>query len=268
MPVLETDRFEIDYLDEGSGPNVVLVHSSASNYRQWRKLIDDYSHRYRFLAINLFGYGGTTAWPGEKKQQMADQVALVSRICEQVEGPLFLVGHSFGGSVAAWTARQLGERVSGLVLLEANPFPLLEAENHHGAYDEICVLRDAIKSHGGEGNWESVASRFVDYWVGEGAWEMLPTERRKSFVAALPNNYLEWDAVMEMETDAAAWREITANTLCLMARGTVNSIRGIHNVLKQIRPDWHYALIEEGGHMAPVTHPDIVNPLIIAFFES
>lgn len=267
MPLLKSGRFEVDYLDAGRGPAVVLVHSAASNYKQWRRLVENYSDRYRFLALNLFGYGETTAWPGEETQTMADQVGLVRSVCELVDGPLYLVGHSFGGAIAACTAKALGERVNALVMLEANPFPLLEEENNHGGHDEVMKLKKIIRKEGAEGNWESVAHRFVDYWLGEDAWDKLAEDRRKVFIAALPNNYHEWDAIMGLDMSEDDWRGISIDTLYIRAKETTNSITGIFEVFQRICPQWQYLVLDEGGHMAPMTHPELVNPHIIEFID-
>ena len=267
MPILNSGRIKIDYLDVGRGPAIVLVHSAASNYKQWRKLIDDYQHRFRFLAVNLFGYGDTTAWPNSKVQSMEDQVKLVSSICHLVDEPVFLVGHSFGASVAAWTARELREKIKALVLLEANPFPLLEKENNRGGYDEILLLREIIKSEGDNGNWSVVAEYFVNYWLGDGMWNKLPPDRREVFAAALPNNYHEWDSIMGLPVNDTSWLSIDATTLFVRARQTVNSIIGIYEVFQQMCPHWEFLVVEEGGHMAPVTHPDAINPHIINFLD-
>jgi len=48
----------VDFVEAGSaGPVVVLVHSSVSGARQWRRLMDDLKGRFRVRAVNLFGYG-------------------------------------------------------------------------------------------------------------------------------------------------------------------------------------------------------------------
>jgi carboxypeptidase C (cathepsin A) len=39
------------------------------------------------------------------------------------------------------------------------------------------------------------------------------------------------------------------------------------DALLRARPDWASASISEGGHMAPVSHPELVNPLIRAFIN-
>jgi pimeloyl-ACP methyl ester carboxylesterase len=65
---------KVDYLEAGSsGPVVMLVHSSVSGARQWRRLMRDLKDQFRVRAVNLFGYGKTTAWPAETIQSLDDQ---------------------------------------------------------------------------------------------------------------------------------------------------------------------------------------------------
>jgi len=73
MPVISSRTLEIDYSDEGHGPPVILIHSSVSGNRQWRSLTDSLTDRYRVLAPNLYGYGGTTPWPDVAPQSLFAQ---------------------------------------------------------------------------------------------------------------------------------------------------------------------------------------------------
>jgi pimeloyl-ACP methyl ester carboxylesterase len=267
MPVYKTTHFNIDYLDVGKGSVVILIHSAASNNKQWRRIIEDNQDHYRFLAVNLYGYGETTPWLNTAKQTIEDQVSLIETLCTLVDEPVCLLGHSFGGTVAAYTALKLGQKVSGLVLLEANPFPLLDRENRHEEFEEIVALRDYIFTHGNKGDWESVGERFVNYWLGENAWVTLTPERQKAFVAALPNNLHEWDTVMNIDVSKKVWQGISAKTLLVLANETKEPIKGIYEILKQDCPHWEHQQIREGGHMAPVTRPDLVNPIILEFLN-
>ncbi len=97
MPVISSGTLEIDYSDEGHGPPVVLIHSSVSGNRQWRSLTDSLTDRYRVLAPNLYGYGGTTPWPDVAPQSLFAQAQIVLAVCEGLGEPVHLVGHSFGG---------------------------------------------------------------------------------------------------------------------------------------------------------------------------
>jgi pimeloyl-ACP methyl ester carboxylesterase len=68
---------QVDFLDAGSGPLVIPVHSSVSAARQWRRLMDDVKSHFRVRAVNLFGYGKTPPWPAEARQSLTDQTRLV-----------------------------------------------------------------------------------------------------------------------------------------------------------------------------------------------
>jgi pimeloyl-ACP methyl ester carboxylesterase len=111
--------FKVDYLEAGSsGPVVMLVHSSVSGARRWRRLMDDLRDQCRVRAVNLFGYGKTPSWSAEATQTLSDQARLVEAALPPDAGEIYLVGHSFGGSVAMKVAAQLVGRITKLVLLE------------------------------------------------------------------------------------------------------------------------------------------------------
>ena len=100
MPVIKVGAFDLDFTDTGSGPAVVLVHSSASGHRQWQRLVEALQSRYRLLAVNLLGYGKTSSWPGTRPLTAADQAELIAAAAELAREPVALIGHSLGGAVA------------------------------------------------------------------------------------------------------------------------------------------------------------------------
>ncbi len=272
MPVLAHGTLRIDLIDEGGddggSPPVVLIHSSVSGNRQWRALIDLLKDRRHVLAINLFGYGETTPWPDAAPQTLYAQAQLVMAVCAQFEGPVSLVGHSFGGSVAFKAATLLGARVDKLAFLEANPFWLLAQNGRMAAYLESRALRDHVKCYGALGDWPAVAQRFADYWIGDGAWDAMPDKRRAAFAAALPPNFHEWDAVMDETTTIEQWQALNANTLVVSDPSTRLPTREIVALLARACPHWRFHALSEGGHMAPLTRPDLVNPVVSAFLDA
>ncbi|NKB38446.1 MAG: alpha/beta fold hydrolase [Gammaproteobacteria bacterium] len=268
MPTIKSNQYSLEYQDSGNGPVVVLIHGAASNNRQWRQLHEAYRDQFRFLAPNLFGYGETSVWPSDRTQTILDQAGLIETLCSLVDGPLSIVGHSFGASVAAAAAHSLGEKVQKLVLLEANPFPLLKIEGQEAGREEIEALWKYIQKHSPRGEWTLVAERFVNYWMGEGSWSALSEERQQAFLLALPNNVHEWDTIMNMDVSESMWQGIKADTMFMRAQQTKQSIIGISAVLKSYCPHWQFQEVAEGGHMAPMTRPDLVNPLIIDFLNA
>ncbi|MDJ0941849.1 MAG: alpha/beta hydrolase [Kiloniellales bacterium] len=258
----------VDRVEAGQGPLVVLVHSSVSGARQWRRLMADLEDRFRLVAVNLFGYGSTPAWSGPNKQTLEDQATLVEAALPDRDGRLCLVGHSFGASVAMRAAAKLGDRVARLVLLEPNPFYLLKRHGRQEAFAEIATLRSRVKKAGAAREWTAAAESFADYWGGAGTWTAMPEARRAAFAEALRPNLHEWDAVMGEATALDDWAEmLPQETLVVSARRTVRPIREIVELLREACPAWRYRELAEGGHMAPLTHPDLINPIVAAFLD-
>jgi pimeloyl-ACP methyl ester carboxylesterase len=268
VPVLAKGRLRIDHTDEGDGQPVVLIHSSVSANRQWRALTDALKDRYRVLALNLYGYGETTPWPGVAPQSLYAQAQLVLALCEELGAPVHLVGHSFGGSVALKAAALLGPRVGDLILLEPNPFYLLRQHGRREAFLESRSLRDHVKCYGALGDWPKVAERFADYWLGDGTWSAMPEKRRAAFAESLPPNFHEWDAVMDEETTLEEWCKLRARTLVVSDAATRLPIREIVVLFASACPHWSFHSLPEGGHMAPLTRPELINPVVREFLDS
>ncbi len=268
MPVLSRGNLKIDHTDEGHGRPVVLIHSSVSANGQWRALTEALKDRYRVLAINLFGYGKTTLWTGTSPQSLYAQAQLVLALCEELSDPVHLVGHSFGGSVALKAAMLLGPRVRSLILLEPNPFYLLKQGGRTKAFLESRSLRDHVKCFGSLGDWSKIAERFADYWLGDGSWRAMQEKRRSLFAESLRPNFYEWDAVMEEETPIEEWKALKVRTLVVSDKSTRLPIREIIEIFAEACPHWSFRFIAEGGHMAPLTHPEIINPIVREFLDA
>lgn len=267
MPILESGKLRIDFSDAGEGDPVVLVHSSVSGNRQWKRLAQELQPHYRVIAINLFGYGATSSWNGIASQTIADQADLVLRLVADIPGPVRLVGHSFGGSVACQAAAMLGSRTSHLFLFEPTLFHLLEQNGRREAYAEAMALRDFIRLHGKNDQWEAVAERFVDYWMGDGGWNATPHERQLAYVQLLRPNYHEWDSVDSHRTTIEQLDRIRAKAMMVYSPGARYPSREIAQLFKQKCPNWSVVRIADGGHMAPLSHPELVNPLIADFLK-
>ncbi len=268
MPVLSTNDWNIDYVEAGTGSPVVLIHSSVSGNQQWRSLTEALKDHHRVLAVNLFGYGDTTPWPENAVQTLADHADLVLALCSNSGGHVSLVGHSFGGSVALKAALRLGRKVAGLVLLEPNPFYLLSQHKREAAYEEAKALRDHIKQYGAAGDWHTVAERFADYFIGDGAWEGMPAKRQSAYLEAMPPNFHEWDAVMKETTKIDTWASLKAKTLLVYATDTKRPLREIAELFIDACQHWSFKKITEGGHMAPLFQPELVNPIVTEFLNS
>jgi pimeloyl-ACP methyl ester carboxylesterase len=231
--------------------------------------MDDMKGQFRVRAVNLFGYGKTPPWPAETPQSLDDQARLVESALPADADKIYLVGHSFGGSVAMKAAARFADRVAKLVLLETNPFYLLAHADRLEALAEAMDLRNCVKKFGALGQWTTAAERFADYWGGAGTWRDMPPERRVAFAEGLKPNFFEWDAVMNETTPVERWAALLPRaTLLASDPGTVLPIREITAILRRSCPQWAYTEVPGGGHMAPLTRPDVINPLVGSFLSA
>ncbi|WP_301117358.1 alpha/beta hydrolase [Pusillimonas sp. (ex Stolz et al. 2005)] len=268
MPVLQTPSHTIDYLDQGTGPTVLLIHSASSSNRQWRQLVDSLSTRYRVLAPNLFGYGQTTRWPDDQTQSILDHVALVEALMKEAPGPIHLVGHSLGGVVALEAARLHSDRIASLSLYEPNPFHLLQHHGDKAHFDTMVEMMDVVEGLYRKGLAEQAARHFIVFWSDEASWNALPEDRRARFAANIGSSVHEGRSLQRNTTPLEEYAALAVPTMLMYARDTLPSILASQKVLVSACPGWQVHVLEEGGHLAPLTHPDIVNSRIEAFLDA
>ena len=59
MPTIEHDGRRIDYEEAGAGPRLLLLPPGASPAAAWRPVMERLADRFRLVAVNFSGYGGT-----------------------------------------------------------------------------------------------------------------------------------------------------------------------------------------------------------------
>ena len=257
---------QIDHRDEGSGDAVVLIHAGASNNRQWNALADDLAPHFRVIAPNMHGAGETPPWQGPNPYSLADAAALIERLCDSVAGNVSIVGHSVGGAFAMQAAAQLGARVDKLVLVEAAPYDLLRQAGSDRAYGEALALYEFVRDGSARADWIGIAEKFLDAFIGPGAWEKMSDERRARAGQLMHHNCAQWDSIMNDRTTLAQWRErLPQRTLFISAADTWPPLRALAGLFVGGCPHWTFAEVPEGGHMAPLYRANIVNPIIVEF---
>src|SRR5688500_17848974 len=124
MPSIRVSSHQRLYDSAGSGPAVILVHGSLSNGRQRRALAERLQDRFRVLSLDLYltqREGG----PVVGDFSFADDVAFVEALLAEHAGA-HLVGHSYGGVVAARAALNRRDQLASLTLIEPSCFHLLD----------------------------------------------------------------------------------------------------------------------------------------------
>jgi pimeloyl-ACP methyl ester carboxylesterase len=119
----EAGSLRFHYVEWGraDAPAIVLLHGISAMCRIWDRLARALQHRYRLIALDQRGHGGTS-WPDEPDYSTDDYVADLEAFIDlwALDG-FALVGLSMGGMNAiAYTARHPG-RVTHLVAVDIRP---------------------------------------------------------------------------------------------------------------------------------------------------
>jgi pimeloyl-ACP methyl ester carboxylesterase len=115
---VDVDGTTLHYLDEGSGPPLVLIHGLAGQMRVFtHSLLERLKTEHRVIILDRPGSGYSTR-PAQASAAISAQARTIARFIEAigVEQPL-VVGHSLGGAIALALALNHPEQVAGLALL-------------------------------------------------------------------------------------------------------------------------------------------------------
>jgi pimeloyl-ACP methyl ester carboxylesterase len=115
---IDVDGAHIHYLDEGTGPTLLLVHGLAGQIHNFtHSLLGKLKQDFRVVILDRPGSGYSTR-PTEASATLSAQARTISRFCQVLglERPL-IVAHSLGGAIALALALNHPEQVAGLALL-------------------------------------------------------------------------------------------------------------------------------------------------------
>jgi pimeloyl-ACP methyl ester carboxylesterase len=171
------NRVSIAYTERGSGQPILFVHGFASFSYTWMKMISHLPQQFRFVTIDLKGYGYS-----EKKCDSFlapyDQAVILSAFIRRMDlRDVILVGHSMGGviSLISLISEKVRSRIDKLILLDSagvfqklpdfiddltatsatNPLIRLANEDMMAAlvleeafHDESKISRETVKEYG------------------------------------------------------------------------------------------------------------------------
>jgi pimeloyl-ACP methyl ester carboxylesterase len=115
---IDVDGPRVHYLDEGTGPTLLLVHSLGGHMLSFtHSLLGKLTCRFRVIVLDRPGSGYSTRRKGASATIRA-QARTIGRFCQELKlGRPLIVGHSLGGAIAPALALNHPEQVAGLALL-------------------------------------------------------------------------------------------------------------------------------------------------------
>jgi pimeloyl-ACP methyl ester carboxylesterase len=272
MPTIELDaRRRVSYQQAGQGSAIVLVHGSPGTSASWGGVVKRLADRFRVVALDLPGHGGTTPRPEGEPPTTAGGAeaveAVIAAVTAEAPGPVVLAGHSYGGIVSLAVALRGRAPLRGLVLLEPVIVKLLPALGLHADFAAVEANFRPYFEGAARGEAEVATGVMIDFWFGAGAYAQMPAAARGFLAAGIERGSLDVRSVFA-ETYAperlaslappvavayGSRSPAITRRMALLLAGTVG--RGAAHE------------IADAGHGMPTTHPEPVAALIAACAE-
>jgi len=243
---------------------VVLLHGSASNSALWRHTKSALQSRYRCIAPDLIGYGSSAAWPQRVAFGLDAELRAIEPLLRCCADTLHLVGYSYGGVLALHLALADPGRVQSLTLIEPVFFAALKYAGDWSSYFEFCRVRDEFVAALACGDRELAMRRFVDFWMGNGAWVGLPADARASMRKAADKIVLDWQASFAADPGSARLSALAARTLLVRGSDSPRPMRSLVDALHAIMPGSARTVVEGANHLLPLTHVSVLTSAILS----
>ena len=131
---IDIDGHSMHYLDEGAGEPVVMVHGNPTWSFYYRNLVTALSPTHRCIVPDHIGMGmsdkpSADVYPYTIERRVADFGRFMESL--QLEGPINLVVHDWGGMIGMTWATRNPALIKRLIILNTAAFPLPQTREFH-----------------------------------------------------------------------------------------------------------------------------------------
>jgi lipase len=238
----------------GTGARQVLaLHCSLAHGGAWAALAAHLPGT-TLIAPDLPGHGTAPDWDGR-----ADLHGLATRqtlVLLRETGPLDVIGHSFGATVALRAALEDPDLIRSLTLIEPVLFCAARAAGWPG-WAGYMADHAPFAAHLAAGRPEDAARQFQAIWGTGQAWEKPPPRQRAYIVDRIHLITAQNPTLLDDAAGLLApWRLESLGIPTLLVEGAESPpiIAAIHDELARRLPQATREVIPGAGHMAPITH--------------
>ena len=240
---------------DGDAPTVILVHGWAGNRTFWSRQVDVLAEGYHVVTVDLGGHGESGTGRGNWNLPAFgdDVVAVVEAIGAR---DVALVGHSMGGDAIVFAARQLGDRVRGLVWVDT--LRSLGDEPTSSAEDVAGFVAPFHADFG------AAVDRFARSLFPEGADPALVDHVARSMVAT-PKEAALGSIGYALNRHApiiAALAEVSAAVVAINPDVSPTDVESLRR--HGVEP----IILTGVGHFSMLENPDQFNPVLVATLAS
>jgi pimeloyl-ACP methyl ester carboxylesterase len=243
---------------------VVALHCSLGSGRQWTKLASALGPGTQFIAPDLAGYGNN---PGSFNLPMslAQEVESLRTALAQAQGPIHLVGHSYGGAIAfkIATTSAFASRIRSLTLIEpVLPTMLKEGHADQRLYERFVWLSHELYQDLWNGLTLEAIDKFSEFWRGSGPCEPLAPAARIRMIEHAERLAFDFTAALSEENPTAAAASLRLPVLLLSGGHSPFMTQRIVQRLAAVIDGAELDHLPDAGHMLPLTHAATINPWI------
>jgi 3-oxoadipate enol-lactonase len=244
----------LHYLEAGTGPTIILFHSTPASAQFYRPQLEHLSGRYRVIAFDLRGHGESEKPPGDYKiaEFLADYEAIFDALALD---DFVLVGCSVGGIVAQLYAMAHPQRLRGLVLI-GSPC------SRRGR--DVAGFHQAVKDKG----WEGVVRGLVDKQLHVSTpaavkeWAIGEYLRTPLYVREA-----EEEALLADVHHTERLGEITTPTLLVAGEAEEREIFTQMELMSTRIPHAQWHVVTGAAHMPNFEQPAQFNPILDSFLQ-
>ncbi len=261
---IELNGSRIAFDVRGSGGTMIALHSSACTGRQWDTLTGDLERHHCVFTPDLPGYGRSSVKFGKAGPSLEAEAKVIFDLVEAWQEPVHLVGHSYGGAIALQIALQNPHWINTLTVIEPTVFNLLRfgEPSDRRLHGQIDALRGVMNAAAASGDPNTAMGQFIDFWNGPGTWARKSLKAKLHLAAQtgqVVNNFAAGD---EITWEIGSLHALPLPVQILMGTQSPKPARRMAELLARAIPGAALRRINGAGHMAPLTHPHVVGPLI------
>lgn len=250
MATLNRNGVNLHYVDEGSGPAVLLTHGFAASSQMWQGQIEAFRDRYRVIAWDMRGHGQTDSPEDAADYSEPATIADITAILDACGVERAVIGGlSLGGYMSLAFNLAHPERTRALMLFDTGP----GYNNPVGreGWNEFAIRRaEAFETQGLASLGDSAEVRAAQHRSAEGlamAARGMLTQRDASVIQSL--------------------RSIDKPTLVLTGANDQNFLAA-HGYMSEQIPGAMSVLVDDAGHAANIDNPTDFNAAVETFLGS
>jgi pimeloyl-ACP methyl ester carboxylesterase len=267
MPTAYVNRVRLFFEEMGAGDiPLVLVHGSWVSHHNWDLAASRLARSFRVVTYDRRGHSQSERLPaqGSVREDVSDLGALIEHLGL---APAYVVGNSFGSSIALRLAGERAELLRGLIVHEPPLFALLADDADIApVLGEIERRIRSVVARIAAGDEAGAAEHFVETLaLGPGAWAQLPRETQRTFIENAPTFADESADREQLAIDLAALRSFAKPVLLTLGDQSPPTYAPVVQRLARTLPCAETLTFSGAGHIPQVTHPDAYVEAVASF---